>query len=97
MRALDPEILKALTLRVWQYKQGEMVSLMIHLGEELGLYEALAGAGEVTSHDLANRLDLHERWVREWLLGQAAAGLVTRTDEGSFVLGPEAEQVLVDP
>jgi hypothetical protein len=27
------------------YKQGETVSLMIHLGTRLGLYEALDGAG----------------------------------------------------
>src|SRR5258706_2663119 len=41
--------------RVWMYKQGEMVSLLIHLGDRLGLYRALDGAGPVTADELAAR------------------------------------------
>src|SRR5580704_1197341 len=33
--------LAAFALRVWGYKQGEVVSLMIHLGDRLGLYRAM--------------------------------------------------------
>ena len=39
----DP--LAAFALHVWSYKQGEVVSLMIHLGDRLGLYRAMAGQG----------------------------------------------------
>jgi hypothetical protein len=49
---------------------------MIYLGHHLGLYRALQDAGAVTSDELAQRTGLHERWVREWLHGQAAAGLL---------------------
>jgi hypothetical protein len=38
-----------MALRVWGYKQGEVVSLMIHLGDRLGIYRALDGAGPVTA------------------------------------------------
>ena len=96
MRPVDTDLLKAYVLKVWTYKQGEVVSLMIYLGDRLGLYEAMTGGEDLTSEELADRTGLDERWVREWLLGQAAAGLVTRTPEGAFSLEPEGEQVLVD-
>ncbi len=82
-------------LRVWQYKQGELVSLMIHLGDRLVLYRALDGAGPVTSAELADATGLHERWVREWLLGQAAAGLLDADGTAErFALSPEGAAVL---
>ena len=96
MRPVDPDLLKAYTLRLWKYKQGEMVSLMVYLGDRLGLYRGMAGADDLTSEELAERTGLTERWVREWLLGQAAAGLVTRTPEGAYRLEPEGERLLVD-
>lgn len=83
-------------LRVWQYKQGEAVSLMVHLGDRLGLYRAMAGAGEVTAERLAEKAGLHPRWVLEWLRSQAAAGLVASTDGEVFSLPPEAVPVLAD-
>ena len=96
MRTVDPDRLKAYVLKVWQYKQGEVVSLMIYLGDRLGLYRAMAGGEEVTSEQLAQRTGFSERWVREWLLGQAATGLVTRGSEATYSLEPEAEPVLVE-
>src|SRR5581483_2731111 len=81
-------------LRVWLYKQGEVVSLMIHLGDRLGLYRALDGAGPVTAEELAARTGYAERWLREWLRGQAAAGLLDSDDGTTFVLPPEGAMVL---
>ena len=46
----------------------------------------MAGVGGQTSDQVADSLDLHERFVREWLLGQAAAGLIERHDDGTFEL-----------
>ena len=71
------------------------VALMIHVGRRLGLYDALQGAGPLTSEELAQRTGLHERWLREWLRGQAAAGLVDY-GQGRFELSPEAATVLAD-
>jgi SAM-dependent methyltransferase len=81
---------------VWSYKQGEMVSLMIHLGDRLGLYRALQGAGPVTSADLAERTGLHPRWLLEWLRGQGAAGLLTWHDADCFELTDVGAAVLAD-
>ena len=56
--------------------EGALVSGMIYLGDELGLYEAMAGEGPLTSGAVAARAGLHERFVREWLHVQVAAGIV---------------------
>ena len=66
--------LAAFALRVWGYKQGEVVSLMIHLGDRLGLYRAMTGTGPMTAADLAAATGLQQRWLLEWLRGHAAAG-----------------------
>ena len=45
---------------------------LVVLGDKLGLYRAMAGAGSVTSAELAARTGTVERYVREWLGAQAA-------------------------
>ena len=40
--------------------------LMVHLGDELGLYKAMAGAGPLTPAVLAERTGCDERYVEEW-------------------------------
>ncbi|HIM66410.1 MAG TPA: class I SAM-dependent methyltransferase [Acidimicrobiia bacterium] len=94
---LDPDLLGMYTFATWGYKQGEMVSLMIHLGHRLGIYEVLDGAGPVTAADLAERTGLHGRWLLEWLRGQAAARLLVSEDGEAFLLEPEAAAVLARP
>src|SRR5919204_395539 len=47
------------------------------LGDRLGLYKALAAIGPATPAELAERTGTHERYVTEWLRGQAAGGYVT--------------------
>lgn len=96
MTQIDPDKLKQLSFSVWNFKQGEMVSMMIHLGDRLGLYASMAGAGPMTSADLAKRTGLKERWLREWLLGQAAARLIDSADGETFELSPEAAAVLAE-
>ena len=91
---IDQDLLSRYTLTTWGYKQGEMVGLMIHLGVRLGIYQALDGAGPVTSGDLATATGLHERWLREWLRSQAAAELLVTTDGETFLMEPEAALVL---
>lgn len=92
----DPDKVVAMALRVWGYKQGEVVSLMIHLGDRLGLYRALRSAGLVTAGELAERTGLHPRWLLEWLRCQAAAGLIDSADGEVFELSPEAAALLAD-
>jgi SAM-dependent methyltransferase len=71
--------------------------VMISLGDRLGLYESLAGAGPLTSEELAERSGCAERYVREWLNSQAAAGYVEYDPEGAtYELPPEHAAVLAD-
>jgi len=93
--------LRMFTFQVFSKLEGAVTAGMIHLGDRLGLYRALADAGDpLTSHELAEQLGLHERWDREWASNQAAAGLVElHTDRGGdrFSLSGEARAVLASP
>jgi 2-polyprenyl-3-methyl-5-hydroxy-6-metoxy-1,4-benzoquinol methylase len=95
--SLDRDAVNAFAFQVWSYKQGEMVSLMIHLGDRLGLYRAMEKAGPLTPAQLATRAGgLAERWVQEWLRGQAAAKLVEYKGNDRFELTPIGAAVLAD-
>lgn len=94
--ALDPTALGMFALNVWSYKQGEVVSLMIHLGDRLGLYRALDGAGPMSASELAEKTGLVERWVLEWLKGQAAAQLLEYHEGDRFELTDIGSAVLAD-
>jgi 2-polyprenyl-3-methyl-5-hydroxy-6-metoxy-1,4-benzoquinol methylase len=50
---------------------------LIVVGDRLGLYKAMAGAGPLTSAELAEKTGTAERYIREWLNAQAAGGFVT--------------------
>jgi SAM-dependent methyltransferase len=76
---------------------GAVTTAAIVLGDRLGLYRALAESGPVTSARLAADTGTHERYVREWLAQQAAAGVVAHdADSGTFALPPEHAAVLAD-
>lgn len=94
MDTLDPQEVAQFAFRVWSYKQGEMVSLLIHLGDRLGLYRALDGAGKLTAADLAARTGLQRRWLQEWLRGNAAADLLVSSDGEHFELTAIGAMVL---
>jgi len=76
--------------RLMSYKTGEMVSLMIHIGDELGLYEAMAGQDSVNAESLAAATGLDERWLLEWLRGQGAAGIIEHLGDENFQLSDVA-------
>jgi SAM-dependent methyltransferase len=56
---------------------GALTATLVNIGDRLGLYKAMAGAGGLTPAELAKRTGTTERYVREWLAGQASAGYVT--------------------
>ncbi len=93
---VDAEKVKSLIEQVFRFLGGAVVSGMIYFGDRLGLYHALRDAGPITSDELARKTGLHERWVREWLRGQAAARLIDYRGDGRFELSPEGTAVLAD-
>lgn len=77
---------------------GELYTL--YLGEQLGLYRALADGEWKTSATLAGSTGIAERYAREWLEQQAASAYVETkgTADGGrlFRLDPRAAEVLLD-
>ena len=66
-------------------------------GDKLGLYKELAKSEGLTSGELAQRTQTHERYVREWLANQAAAGYLTYDPQTRrFTLPPEYVPLLAD-
>ena len=63
------------------YMTGAAMAFGIWLGDELGLYRAMAGAGSLSSDEVAALSGCHPRLVREWLDGQVAGGLIVRDAE----------------
>ena len=71
--------------------------LLLHIGDRLGLYQAMAGAGPITAPALAARTGTAERYVREWLGNQAAGGYVVYDPvDGTFELPAEHAMVVAD-
>ena len=76
--------------------------LTVYLGDVLGLYRALQG-GAKTSDELAGATGIYERYAREWLEQQAAAGIVTVEDASMaagrrrYALPPGHTEPLLDP
>ena len=97
-RALDPQALDEEAVIAFAEQVGvnhgtAVGTAMAYLGDRLGLWAALAGAGPVTPTELAERTGLAERYLREWLATQTAIGYLDH-DEGRFALSPERAAVL---
>ena len=95
---IDPAKLEEFQGRVFADLAAGYGGVMISLGAKLGLYAALAGAGSLTSAEVAERSGCAERYVREWLNSQAAAGYVAYDRERrTYELPPERAAVLAEP
>jgi SAM-dependent methyltransferase len=71
--------------------------VMVSLGDRLGLYDCMNGAGPLSSAEVAERSGCAERYVREWLNSQAAAGYVEYDPQTArYELPPEHAAVLAD-
>jgi 2-polyprenyl-3-methyl-5-hydroxy-6-metoxy-1,4-benzoquinol methylase len=72
-------------------------AVMVVIGDKLGLYKTMSGAGELTSNELAERAGVAERYAREWLASQAAGGYVNYNFEtGRYSLSAEQALALAD-
>jgi SAM-dependent methyltransferase len=94
---LDLEKLQNFVFRAVDEVGATLNTALVVMGDKLGLYRALAGAGPLTPTELAERTGCAERYVREWLNAQAAGGYVEyEADSGRYVLPPEQAMALTD-
>ncbi|MFC5066437.1 class I SAM-dependent methyltransferase [Flaviflagellibacter deserti] len=71
--------------------------VMVSLGDKLGLYKVMAGAGPLSSVEVARRSACAERYVREWLNSQVAGGYVDyHPTSATYELTPEQAAILAD-
>jgi len=95
--AIDPSRLEAFVNRAVGDIASAYGGVMVSLGHKLGLYKSLAGAGPLSAKELATRSACAERYVREWLNAQAAAGYVEyHPASATYELTPEQAMVLAD-
>jgi 2-polyprenyl-3-methyl-5-hydroxy-6-metoxy-1,4-benzoquinol methylase len=72
-------------------------SSLVYIGQKLGLYKALASGEATTPAELAAKTSTNERYVREWLINQAASGYVDYdAGSGRYSLSPEQAMALTD-
>ncbi|MGP8303053.1 class I SAM-dependent methyltransferase [Streptomyces inhibens] len=96
--AVDQDRVREFLERVITDGGAAMAGLCTSLGDRLGLYTAMAGAGPLTSAQLATRTGLVERYVREWLAAQVAGEYVSYApDTDTYQLPDEHAAVLADP
>jgi Methyltransferase domain len=92
----------ALVERILGSALGAMDLLCIYVGDQLGLYRALAVNGASTSAELASAARIHERYAREWLEQQAMAGILETPDpnasdaERRYTLPAGHDEALLD-
>ena len=95
--SVDPDRLNEFMGRAFSDLAAGAGGVMISLGRRLGLYKALAGAGALSSAEVARRTACAERYVREWLNSQVAARYIEyHPHDGTYEMTPEQAMVLAD-
>jgi len=95
MTSLDPAKIEAAVGKTFGELGVSVTGPLIVLGDRLGLWAALAGAGPTTPAQLAERTGLNERYLREWLRGVSVAGYLDYDPaSAAFTLSGEMAMVL---
>lgn len=90
MQNFDQEKFEELQGKVLTDVGGAIGVLMAYIGDQSGVYEALEAIGPCGHKELARKADVDERYLREWLSSNAAAGYVVYHPENdTFSLTPE--------
>lgn len=96
-RQVDQDRLHAFLGKAVQDLGAAMSAALVLIGDELGLYKALAEA-PATPGELARRTGTNERYIREWLGNQAAGGYVDYdAHSGQYAMNAEQRLCLADP
>jgi hypothetical protein len=96
--AVDENRVRDFRRQVIEDAAAALSGVTVSIGDRLGLYTAMAGAGPLTSQQVATSTALVERYVREWLATQVASRYVDYDPvEGTYTLPDERAAVLADP
>jgi 2-polyprenyl-3-methyl-5-hydroxy-6-metoxy-1,4-benzoquinol methylase len=82
LTSLDTAAVEAFAGRVLTDFAGAASTAMTVIGDRLGLYAALTGAGPTRAAELAARTGLHPRLVAEWLGAQTVSGYLRYDPSG---------------
>src|SRR3954451_15496438 len=94
---IDAAKLEQFVFRAVEEVGATLNAAQVVMGDKLGLYRALAGAGPLTSVELARRTGVAERYIREWLNGQAAGDYLEYDGSaGTYTLPPEHAVAVTD-
>src|ERR1700731_1703700 len=97
VRPVDGDRLMAFVFRAVDEIGATLNAALVVMGDKLGLYRAMAGAGPLDPAELARRAGVAERYVREWLNAQAAGGYVEYDPaSGRYTLPAEQANALTD-
>jgi SAM-dependent methyltransferase len=97
MKAPDPERLNALLGQLVGDLGAVTTGALVLLGDKLGVYKAMGDGKAVTPEELAAKTGLNERYLREWLSAQAAAGYIDYNAKSKkFRLTPEQACAFAD-
>src|ERR1700723_258511 len=92
---LDWDKIKKFSKQVSSDIGAAMLGALSYIGDRLGIFSALAGAGAITSTQLAEKTGLSERYLREWLGAMTAAGYVNYdAAAGTYAMAPERSMLL---
>ena len=95
--AVDEARVEEMVGQLAGHMTGGALCLAIWLGDELGYYRTMANGGPLTADDVAAKSSCNPRLTREWLDGQASAGIVSYDPEqDAYVLSDEAAMILAD-
>lgn len=98
MENVNPEKLNALVGKMLADLGGAFSVPTVRIGLSLGLFRSLHEVGAATSQVLARRLQLDERYVREWALAQAANGYIEYDGHSDqFSMTGEQAMVFAEP
>jgi SAM-dependent methyltransferase len=93
--AIDEQALQQFMMKAVGDMGAAAVCATISLGQKLGLYTAMAGAGPMTADELAAKTKTNPRLIQEWLNAQAAGGYINYA-EGKYTLAPEPALALAN-
>jgi len=93
----SPTRAEQLVERIIEHNIATLMVGATYIGDRLGLFRAMAGAGPLTAEQLASKAGVNPRYTLEWLRTMASSSYIDyHPASGAFELPAEHAAVLVD-